>query len=70
MSEPKRPQATARGRRGFLLTLGTGGVAAIGVALKPVSEAVPSASPTSAPLSGEGYRETDHVRDYYRTAKL
>ena len=69
MSGPKPPQAIARGRRGFLLTLGTGGVAAAGAALKPVTDAVPAA-PTPAPVAGQGYRETKHIRDYYRTTKL
>jgi hypothetical protein len=69
MAEQKQPKSTTRGRRGFLLTLGTGGVAAVGAALKPVTDAVPAA-PAPAPAVGRGYRETDHVRDYYRTTKL
>ena len=70
MTESGKSKVTTRGRRGFLLTLGTGGVAALGAAIKPVTEALPAESPTQAPLVTEGYRETDHVREYYRTAKL
>ena len=58
-------------RRGFLLSLGSGGIAAAAAALKPVSDAA-QAEPAPAPeaAGGMGYRETTHVRDYYRTTKL
>jgi len=56
-------------RRGFLLTLGTGGVAAVAAAIKPISEVAPELS-TPASDAGQGYRESAHVRDYYRTTKL
>jgi hypothetical protein len=56
-------------RRGFLLTLGTGGAATVAVALKPLSEAIPE-SPIAAPAAGQGYSDTQHVRDYYRTTKI
>ena len=70
MTQSKQAKPTARGRRGFLLTLGTGGVAALGAAVKPVTEVIPSGSPAPAPIAAQGYRETDHVREYYRTAML
>ena len=56
-------------RRGFLLTLGTGGIAAAAAAIKPITDATPEL-PTPAPEAGQGYRETAHVRDYYRTTKI
>jgi hypothetical protein len=56
-------------RRGFLLTLGTGGAATVAVALKPLSEATPEL-PIAAPEASQGYRDTQHVRDYYRTTKI
>jgi hypothetical protein len=56
-------------RRGFLLALGTGGAAAVATALKPITEATPGL-PTAAPVAGQGYRDTQHVRDYYRTTKI
>lgn len=58
-------------RRRFLFTLGAGGagVAAASVAALPAAAAIvtPTAEPTAAT---SGYRETDHVRDYYRTARI
>jgi hypothetical protein len=56
-------------RRGFLLTLGTGGAATVAVALKPLSEALPEL-PAAAPETSQGYRDTQHIRDYYRTTKI
>ena len=66
----KSPSAPANlRRRGFLLTLGTGGAATVAVALKPITQAIPEA-PAPAPAASQGYRETQHVRDYYRTTKI
>ena len=56
-------------RRGFLLTMGSGGVATAAVALTPVTSAVATELP-EASASSQGYRETTHVRDYYRTTKI
>ena len=56
-------------RRGFLLTLGTGGAAVVATALKPITEATPEL-PAAAPAARQGYRDTQHVRDYYRTTKI
>jgi hypothetical protein len=55
-------------RRGFLLTVGTGGVATAAVALKPVTATATETVDVGA--SSQGYRETAHVRDYYRTTKI
>ena len=66
--KPASPPANLR-RRGFLLSLGAGGAAAAAVALKPLSEASPDL-PNTAPEAGQGYRDTQHVRDYYRTTKI
>ena len=59
---PSTPQRRARRMRVRL------GVATAAVALKPVT----STAATEAPDEGKskGYRETTHVRDYYRTAKI
>ena len=57
-------------RRHFLLAAGAGSAATAAaiVAVKP-------ASPTRAKAQNDkrvtaGYAETDHIRDYYRTAKV
>ena len=63
------PSSTDPKRRRFLFTLGVGtaGAATVAAAL-PASAAVDAA--TAQTESDAGYRETAHVRDYYRTAKL
>jgi hypothetical protein len=56
-------------RRHFLLSVGAGtaaGAAAI-VGTKQSGEATPSAT---SPESQKGYQLTEHVRNYYRTAKV
>ena len=65
---PPRGPANLR-RRGFLLALGTGGAATVAVALKPLAPAL-SELPSAAPQASQGYRDTQHVRDYYRTTKI
>jgi hypothetical protein len=59
-----RPQ-----RRNFLLALGAGGAGAAIVAARSLSggSVVPDAAPTP---EGKGYAVTEHVRRYYRTAKI
>ena len=51
-------------RRRFLFTLGVGSA---GVAVSATASDVTAAAPA---VPNDGYRETAHVRDYYRTAKL
>jgi hypothetical protein len=59
-----RPQ-----RRNFLLALGAGGAGAAIVAARALSGG--AVSPDAAPApEGKGYTVTDHVRRYYRTAKI
>ena len=66
--QDRRSRPTDLRRRGFLLTVGTGGVATAAVALQPIAEPVPETPDVQA--SSQGYRETTHVRDYYRTTKI
>ena len=57
-------------RRNFLLAAGAGsaaGVAAIAIVSKPGS---PGASQDKSLESKKGYQLTEHVRNYYRTAKI
>ena len=57
-------------RRRFLLTLGLGGAgtAVAVVAAAPAAAVDVVTAQSIAPT--DGYRESAHVRDYYRTAKL
>jgi hypothetical protein len=72
MSEQRKPASMPASprRRGFLLTVGAGGAAVAAVALQSVPAPADSAPPDQAPAAGEGYRDTKHVRDYYRTTKI
>jgi hypothetical protein len=56
-------------RRRFLFTLGVGSAGAAVSAAASVS-AVADVTVAAPAVSNDGYRETAHVRDYYRTAKL
>jgi hypothetical protein len=58
-------------RRRFLLALGAGGAgaAAAAVAAAPAAIATPD-KPAPAAAATSGYRETEHVRDYYRTTRI
>jgi len=64
------PSKTDPKRRRFLLTLGIGsaGAAAASIAALP---AAATTDPVTSDSDSDGrYRETTHVRDYYRSAKL
>jgi hypothetical protein len=56
-------------RRKFLATLGVGSAAAATVAVTRLG-AKPDAKEAAAPQRGKGYQLTEHVRNYYRTAKV
>jgi formate dehydrogenase region TAT target len=58
-------------RRGFLLTLGVGGVGAAAVAARSMTGAAIDVEPAvTTPAGDKGYAETEHVRRYYRTMKV
>ncbi|MBA2689692.1 MAG: formate dehydrogenase [Burkholderiales bacterium] len=63
-------QKANKGRRNFLFALGAAGAGAATVAV--IKQAPPLATPaTSAePQQGRGYQVTDHVRTYYKTARV
>jgi hypothetical protein len=64
------PQTSLR-RRGFLLSLGAGGAGAAAAALNALpTVAAVDPQTTSSNHQGSGYRESEHVRDYYRSARL
>ena len=57
-------------RRKFLAALGVGGAAAAAAVItQPGGQTGPTPDKTAA-LQGKGYQLTDHVRNYYRTAKV
>ena len=54
-------------RRRFLLGAG---IASAGLAVGAVAKAAPQARPVEAAPASPGYRETEHIRNYYKTARL
>lgn len=57
-------------RRKFLATLGVGGAAAAAVVLKQAGGNAAPAALGAGAAGGKGYQLTEHVRNYYRTAKI
>ena len=69
-SSESSPRAANPKRRGFLLALGAGGAGAAAIAARSLSGVAPAATDAiDSAASGESYRETDHVKRYYQTAK-
>ncbi|HVN35698.1 MAG TPA: formate dehydrogenase [Casimicrobiaceae bacterium] len=61
-------KSTDPARRRFLFTLGVSGAGAAAAASGALQAAPP---PESAPAGDDGaYRESEHVRDYYRTTRI
>ena len=57
-------------RRRFLAALGAGGAGAAAVATQSLAAPlVPTATNVDAD-SSQGYRETEHIRDYYATTRI
>ena len=56
-------------RRKFLATLGVGGAVAATAAITRQGAAPEQAAAPAGP-QGKGYQLTEHVRNYYRTAKV
>ncbi|MCQ9377651.1 formate dehydrogenase [Methyloversatilis sp. XJ19-49] len=58
-------------RRHFLLTAGVGGVGAAApvVAVRSTGDAAPATDATAKNETG-GYRMTEHIANYYRTARV
>lgn len=62
-------QAPSEGRRQFLRTAGLAGSSAVAAAALPgIVAAAPKTSETVTNVRTTGYRESAHVRDYYRIA--
>lgn len=56
-------------RRRFLLAVGAGGAGAATVATQALVAPVAATAPVEL-AEGQGYRETQHVRDYYATTRI
>lgn len=74
MSDKTEGRTPEQGRRAFLkgaLAAGTATtVAAVVVGGGAPVEEVEAAAAPGADAGSKGYRESDHVQDYYRTARL
>lgn len=57
-------------RRRFLLAVGVGGAGAAAVATQSMVAPVATTAPVEVAVEGQGYRETEHVRDYYATTRI
>jgi hypothetical protein len=64
------PSSNQCSRRRFLLALGAGGAGAAAAAASPALAVETRAAEAAARNGGSGYRETEHVRDYYDTARI
>ena len=64
------PKSADLKRRRFLFALGAGGAGAAAVATSSLARPVVPAQGTGDADSGQGYRETEHVRDYYATTRI
>lgn len=66
-SAPSHPDVR---RRRFLLGLGAGSAAAVAAAAPARATAIVSPEEPTAAVAADGYRETEHVRHYYATARI
>jgi hypothetical protein len=57
-------------RRKFLATLGVGGAAAAAIAITHQTTGPEPVAAKTPPPDGKGYQLSEHVRNYYRTAKV
>lgn len=64
-------QKTNKGRRSFLFALGAASAGAAGVAvIKQAPETAAQVVAAAEPREGRGYQDTEHVRTYYKTARV
>ena len=57
-------------RRRFLFALGAGGAGAAAVAARSLTAPVVPAAVATTADGPKGYRETEHIRDYYATTRI
>ena len=63
------PHANLKRRR-FLLALGAGSAAGAAAATQTIAAPIAAPAAAAAADTKQGYRETQHVRDYYATTRL
>jgi hypothetical protein len=63
-------QSTNLKRRRFLLALGAGGAGAAAIAAQPLAQPLAQSGAEGATDAQKGYRETEHIRDYYATTRI
>ncbi|WP_415881337.1 hypothetical protein ACMXYV_09365 [Neptuniibacter sp. SY11_33] len=66
MSQQEKPNT---GRRGFLKKLGLAGTAAGAVAVAGTAQAKVTTAESGEKQEGSGYKETEHVRNFYETCR-
>ncbi len=57
-------------RRRFLFALGAGSAGAAAAATQSLAAPLVDPATVAAPETSQGYRETQHVRDYYATTRI
>jgi nitrous oxide reductase len=69
---PRKGQSMREDRRRFLLGLAAagGGAAAVAAGQSVAADSSPADDSGTDPAERRGYQETQHVRDYYRTASI
>ncbi len=61
---------TRLSRRTFLLTLGASGAAGAAAMIATTAPQKPAAASANGKRKGRGYHASEHIRNYYRTAKV
>lgn len=62
--------AVSSSRRGFLISVGTGSVAAAAAAVSAVTSDTRSEADNKNRPNKSGYRVSEHINKYYRTARV
>ena len=63
-------QSTNLKRRRFMLAVSAGSAATAAAAAHAIASPVAPATSPDAPAGKKGYRETQHVRDYYASTRI
>ncbi len=70
MSKKQQLEQSEPGRRQFLKTLTAAGAGAAVVAVSGEASAAEADPDTRSDKKAQGYRETDHIREYYKSARI